>query len=89
MPPIRSIRIGPTSLDVDDGVQGKRSFPWANLPDNPRTIAAAETAITAWLRQSADGHYQVAAHVFSVDPVHVTVATADLDATIPANWWEE
>lgn len=89
MPPVRSLRIDPDALRLDDGPQGKRVFPWSNLPSNPRTADAVETVVTNWLRQSADGVYQVAVHVFSVDPLRLTVLTANLGETIPANWWAE
>jgi len=89
MPPVRSIRIDTDALRLEDGSQGARVFPWSNLPTNPHTIYAAETAVTNWLRQSADGHYQVAVHVFSLDPLRLTVLTANVGETIPANWWAD
>lgn len=89
MPPIRAIRLEADALHLDDGVQGARVFPWSTLPTNPRTVAGVESAVTAWLRQSADGAYQVAVHCFSVDPLHLTIYTANLGEPIPADWWAE
>lgn len=89
MPPIRTVQIGQEALLLDDGVQGRRVFPWSNLPENPRTVETVETIVTNWLNQSADGHYQVAVHVFDVSPLKLAVLTANMGETIPPNWWGE
>lgn len=89
MPPVRSLRLDADALHLDDGVQGVRVFPWSNLPANPRTVEGVESAITAWLRQSADGSYQVAVHVHEVDPLRVSVLTANLGESISGVWWED
>lgn len=61
------------------------------------TVSAVETVLNNWLSGTVlgvgggnlDGAFVAAVHVFSLNPLSVTVWSGNLGLTPPANWWAE
>ena len=84
MPPVRSI-------DLTDGLRlidstGTKVITAATIPAQQDTIAKAEGWCNTWLAGQISG-YQAVVHVFALSPLRLTIYTAELGRTIPANWW--
>ena len=83
MPPIRSVSIGTSQLDIT-GLAGAKTLVYSGVIQI--SPAVAEAAVNTWLAANIPG-CQVVCHVFSVSPLRFTVLTANNGFSIPANWW--
>ncbi len=89
MPPIHSINCD-NGIQITD-ISGSYKFSATDVPPNAVTAQQVEDHINTnflTLPSSVAG-YQLQAHVFSASPLHVTVITANADAQIPVNWWQD
>jgi len=89
MPPIRSIILGLNTLSIRDHRGVARTLNASAIPSQQNTVARVETWInTVWIPANISG-YQAVVHVFSLNPLHATIWTGDLDVPLPVgDWWE-
>lgn len=83
MPTIRSVDCS-NGITIIDG-SGKRQLLPANIPAQLLLPQDVENWINQNWLQSPD--YQINVHVVSVQPLQVTVYTANIGEIIPPNWW--
>lgn len=87
MPRIRSLSTGNDFITISDHM-GVRTFNASTIPVAQNTIAKVETWLnTVGLPAITDGAYQIQAHVNSINPLNVSLITANPDIVIRANWW--
>jgi hypothetical protein len=87
MPSVRFVKIEGDRFSFADHRGATKVFLYSSLPGSANTIAKAETFANNWLASNVDG-YQMRVHVFSLNPLRITIGTWDLGLDIPANWWE-
>lgn len=86
MPPVRSVLIGDNSLTISDHT-GVKVLTYAQIPPTQNTPKKIETYInTVWIPANITG-YAATAHVFSLNPLRLTLWTGDTGLSAPANWW--
>lgn len=88
MPSIRSISIADDSVSFVDSRGVTKTFSASSIPQTQNTTAKVENYINGtWIPENVTD-YQMRVHVFSLNPLRVTVGTWELGASIPANWWD-
>lgn len=85
MPPIRSVSIDATQIQILDRI-GTRRLTYSSIPQSQNSIAKAEAWVNNWLAQNIT-EYAVVVHVFSISPLRVTVWTGAAGTSPPADWW--
>jgi len=86
-PPIRSVVIVDNQFILKD-YTGTKTFTASIIPAQNTTIAAIETWVNGTWIPANITTCQVQVHIFSLNPLRVTVGTWNLGAAIPANWWQ-
>ena len=87
-PPIRSVTIIDNQFVITSPF-GTKTFTASLVPGTNTTIATVEAWINGTWIPANITQYQVQVHVFSLNPLKVTVGTWNLGAAIPANWWAQ
>ncbi len=88
MPAIRSVQIEDNLVTITDQ-KGVRILDATKLAGNLNTIAKVENFVNnTWIPANITD-YACAVHVFSLNPLRVTVWTGDIGLTPPANWWTD
>ena len=87
MPSVRSIIISDNSVVITDSLGVTKTLSASDIPQTQNTVAKVENYINGtWIPANVTG-YQMQVHVFSLNPLRVTVGTWELGASIPENWW--
>ena len=89
MPSIRSVSITDNVVSFVDHRGVTKTLDASSIPQTQNTIAKVENYVNGtWIPANIDG-YQMRVHVFSLNPLRVTVGTWNLGESIPANWWDQ
>lgn len=87
-PPIHFVRFSDNTIQFEDYRGTTRTLLASAIPSGSTTIAQVETYINSiWIPANVSG-YQMQVHVFSLNPLRVTVWTGNIGIPIPANWWQ-
>lgn len=87
MPSVRSIIISDNSVVITDSLGVTKTLSASDIPQTQNTVAKVENYINGtWIPANVTG-YQMQVHVFSLNPLRVTVGTWELGASNPENWW--
>jgi hypothetical protein len=86
MPMIRSVVMLVDRVVIVDHRGVTITLLYSGLPPNQNTIEKAETWFNNHLANVAD-NYQARVHVFSRNPIRLTILMADIDEIIDLNWW--
>jgi hypothetical protein len=72
---------------VVDITGNTRTFLFSSLTAAQDTPTKAENFINLFLTGLSSNNYGMVCHVFSINPLVLTVATYDVDVTLKSNWW--
>ena len=82
MPRVKEIKIESDRVEITDQ-NGVKEFKYADLVST--NIADAEREIQEYFRCT---DYKVLVHIFSLNPIVLSILTANPEDTTANNWWE-